>query len=190
MKRYLLIFSVLLCFLTAPNILTAQSNYVGLGLTYINPMSSFSEVNNGGIGYSAIFESRKYCKYWYGLRLDYYSTDSLEGKQASDHYFNRAIILSPEFRYNFIPDDCGKYDLTPYANALLSISSISNTDSLSTIGLGYGIGVGAAYSFTMFKKCWMLDLNALYGAPNALYAADGRKRINSLNVGLSLSVGL
>lgn len=190
MRRILLIFSVLICLYIAPTKLSAQSNYVGIGATYINPMGSFSEVNNSGVGFTAIFESRKYCKYWYGLRLDYFSTDSLEGKQSSDHYFNRAIILSPEFRFNFIPDDCGKYDLTPYANALLSISSISNTDSLSTVGLGYGFGVGAAYSFTMFKKCWMLDLNALYGAPNALYSAERRKSMTSLNVGLSLSVGL
>ncbi len=190
MRRIIQIFSVLLFIFTAPNILTAQNNYVGLGATYINPMGDYSEVNNGGIGFTAIFESRKFCKYWYGLRLDYFKTDSLEGKQASDFYFNRAIIISPEFRYNFIPDDCEKYDITPYANGLLSISSISNTDSLSTVGLGYGVGVGAAYSFQMFKKCWMLDLNALYGAPNSLYAADGRKRLTSLNVGLTLSVGL
>ncbi len=165
-------------------------NYVGLGASYNLPLSNFKEVNKSSIGYSAHFLSKKYCKIWYGLKMDYFSSDSVDGTLPPNTFFTKSIIISPEIRYNFIPDDCGKYSFTPYANFLLNMSSIGNTDELSRIGLGYSLGAGVAYSFTFMKTCMMLDLNVLHSSPNAILRADGRDKMNLINVGLSLSVAL
>ncbi|MCX6146426.1 MAG: hypothetical protein NTW25_04140, partial [Candidatus Kapabacteria bacterium] len=64
------------------------------------------------------------------------------------------------------------------------------TDELSRLGLGYSLGGGTAYSFTLFNTCMMLDLNLLYASPNSILSADGRTNMNYINVGLALSVAL
>lgn len=185
-KRILFLFVLLICIYSN----SFSQNYVGIGGNYIIPLSNFKDVNKSSIGYSAHFLSKKYCKIWYGLKLDYFSSDSSSDVLPPNTHFTNVLTISPEVRYNFIPDDCGKYDLVPYANILLNMSSVGNTDELSRLGLGYSLGGGAAYSFTLFNTCMMLDLNLLYASPNSLLSAEGRNNMNYINVGLSLSVAL
>jgi hypothetical protein len=169
---------------------TNAQNYVGIGGTYVMPLGNFKEVNQSTIGYSAHIMSKKYCKMWYGVKLDYFSSDSSSDVLPPNTHFTNLLTISPEVRYNFIPDDCGKYDLVPYANILLSMSSLGNTDELSRLGLGLSLGGGAAYSFNFMDRCMMIDLNLLYASPNLILRADGRNNLNYINVGLSLSVAL
>lgn len=60
----------------------------------------------------------------------------------------------------------------------------------SSIGLGGSIGLGLNYNFKLFKKCWMIELESLYYAPNSIERANQRGNLQSINVGLKLSMGL
>ncbi|MFA6571387.1 MAG: hypothetical protein WCT77_09135 [Bacteroidota bacterium] len=164
--------------------------YVGAGPEYVLPMGELNERNKSAIGVSVQLENRYICQFWYGIRFDYIPFDKKEGLLEGLTYFKNGFYISPEFRYNFVGGDCRKYDWIPYAQGLLTLSSIGNTDEFSRLGVGGALGAGIAYSFSMFNLCWMLDLNAMYSAPNFLYRADGRSSLQSINVGLTLSVRL
>ena len=91
------------------------------------------------------------------------------------------LIYPPEIRYNFVCGNCYKYKTIPYLQGMLTLSSIGNTDALSRLGIGGALGGGIALSFTAFRACWMLNLNALYSAPNMNCRQGGRTVFTSIN---------
>ena len=163
--------------------------YLGVGPEYIVPMGKFADMNKSAVGFNLQYESRNYCKLWYGFRFDYMSLDSADDNKTGI-YVENALLLSPTLRYNILGDDCYKYNYVFYVQGMLHISSIGSTDELNRMGLGGGLGVGAAYSFSFLKRCWMIDLEGLYSAPNVIYRVDGRESLQSLNISLTLSVRL
>jgi hypothetical protein len=122
--------------------------------------------------------------------MDYYSFDPKDELEGGADYFENSMLISPGIRYNFLGKKCREYNWVPYGQLLLNISSIGGTDEESRFGLGASAGAGVAYAFVMFDRCWMIDFNALYMAPNAIARAEDRDMIQSLNVGLTLSIRL
>jgi hypothetical protein len=189
MKRVILVSILLISLWLIPSNLKSQ-NYVGIGATYLNPISDLSNVNSSSTGFNFIWQSRKYCKYWLGVRVDYASLDTVEGILSSANYYKSLFSFSPEFRYNFIKDNCENYELTPYAIASLPISIIEDKNETLPIGIGIGVGAGLAYSFNFINKCWMIDLNMQYSDKNSIYRDEGRLSFTTINASLNLSVRL
>ncbi len=177
---YLLVFSFL------PISLSADL-YLGLGGSYLMPQADFKDYNQSSWGGKLELMNKNYCKLWYGLRLDYLSLASEKDKYPK---FDHIAMISPVVKYAPFVTDCYNNKLIPFAEAMLDISSISGDDELSKLGLGAGLGLGLAYNFKLFGRCMMLEADAIYSAPNTIYRADGRENLKSINVGLTLSVGL
>ena len=187
MIKKILISSFLLLLLLYP-VRTFSKIYLGLGPEYVLPLGNSGNTNKPTVGVNLQLESRQICKFWYGFRLDYMSFKKSDNALIGENYFTNAFKLSPEIRYNFVCSDCYKYTFIPYLQGMVTLSSIGNTDALNRLGIGGALGGGIAYSFTTFESCWMLDLNALYFAPNIIYRVDGRASLQSINVGLTLSI--
>lgn len=132
-------------------------------------------------------ESQKYCNLWYGLRLDYISYEKFP--DAAD-YLEDAFMLSPEVRYVFNGGNCREETIRPYLQMMLNLSSIGATDKSNRLGIGGAAGGGLNMPFTVFNKCWSLDLNALYSVPNFIVRTEGRVYAQSLLLNISLNVGL
>jgi len=169
---------------------SAAQLYVGAGPEYMIPQDQLSNVNQESFGVSVQLESRRYCNLWYGLRFDYLSLEKLEDLAEDVNYFEDALLISPELRWSFLGKDCFTGKFLPYIQGMLTISSIGGTDNLNRLGLGMGGGAGFALGFTLLDLCWMIDLNAIYSAPNAIWRAEGRHNLQSINLSLNLSVGL
>lgn len=186
MKRLFYTFLFLLL-LYSPPLLKSQI-YFGLGPTYMMPQNNFKEVNKESIGLNIQLESRVYCKLWYGLRFDYHSLNKVD--RIVPENFEEYLIVSPQIRYNLFGADCYTNKIIPYLQFLFNISSIKGTDERDRLGLGASGGLGFSYGFELFSKCWVLDLNGIYAAPNAILRADGRQNLQSINLSLTLSIGL
>ncbi|MFP4528111.1 MAG: hypothetical protein ACLFQX_06145 [Candidatus Kapaibacterium sp.] len=189
MIRKFLPFLIAVFLFVIPNAASSQY-YFGAGPVYLKPLGDMADINKAPIGVNLQIENRGWCRLWYGLRLDYYSFDPADELDPATDYFESALYISPGIRYNFLGSACRSYNWVPYGQALLNISSIGGTDEESRFGLGASAGAGIAYAFTLFDRCWMIDLNALYSAPNAIARAEDRDMIQSLNVGLTLSIRL
>lgn len=131
--------------------------------------------------------NKEYCNLWYGIKFDYFQ---LKQKDQQYPYLENNLLVQPELKYAPFVNDCYDNKIIPYVQANLTFSSISSKDELSKLGFGYGGGVGFAYNFKMFDKCLMLDLDALYSLPNNIYKTQFRNKIETINVGLTLSVNL
>jgi hypothetical protein len=184
------IFGTLIAFIIIPSLSAIAQIYVGAGADYALPLGELKDRNKSAIGIKVEIESRHVCQYWYGIQMEYIPFEKNVGLLEGLTYFKNGFYFSPAFRYNFVGGDCRKYKWIPYAQALFTMSSIGNTDEYSRLGLGGALGAGVAGSFNLFHLCWMLDLSALYSAPNFMYRADGRASLQSVNVGLTLSVRL
>ncbi len=184
MNRFIMLFLLLSVFCASES---KSTLYVGAGGNYLTPLGEFKDFNKEGIGGRLEITNKNYCKLWYGLRFDYFSLK--EAGELQPH-FNKEILVSPVVKYAPFVANCYDNKLIPYVEAMLNLSSISGTDKFSQIGMGASAGIGLAYNFKLFSKCWMLEAEGLYSAPNVIYRDDGRANLKSLNVGLSLSVSL
>jgi hypothetical protein len=161
--------------------------YLGLGGSYNMPYKNLENFNESAAGARLELLNKEYCNLWYGVKLDYFS---LERKEQVFPYFENTLLIQPEIKYAPFVSDCYDNKLVPYIQANLTMSSISGTDDQSKFGLGYGLGAGVCYNFKLFNKCFMLDLDGLYSLPNNIYKPENRMKIETINVGLTLSVNL
>lgn len=188
--RKVKLFSILLVLILAFTMNLSANYYIGAGVNYMMPSGDFSNLNENAIGYNFQIESRAYCNWWFGLRIDYYSLDPKDNLAITQDYYEDMLLFSPGFRYNFLGSDCKEYNFVPYGQIQLPISSIGNTDETSRLGFGAIGGAGIAYSFRLFNACWMIDANARYSFPNIIYREETRDAIRYLDLSLSLSLRL
>jgi hypothetical protein len=180
--------SALLLALTLP---ADAKLFVGAGATFFKPLSVTEDVLQNSLGINAVFELRNYCKLWYGLRFDYFSYQKRNDLVFGTPFFTDALYISPEIRWNIFGDKCYESNFHLYLQGMLTISSIGATDDETRLGLGGAAGLGLAYGFTLFgNPCWLIDLNALYSAPNFIIKPEKRAKLQSINLSLTLSVGL
>ncbi len=163
-----------------------SSIYYSAGINYLIPTEKLKDKNKNSVGFKLEVMNKNYCRLWYGLRIDHFNLK----KKDQVSYFKKETLISPVVKYSPFVRDCFDNKLLPYIEGQINMSSISGTDNLSKLGLGGGLGLGIAYNFKLFKKCWMIDAEALYSAPNFIYRADKRDNLKSINCGLSLSVSL
>lgn len=188
-----LLISIILVILLFTSEKAFSQYYLGVGPVFKNPVGTFSEVNKPNFGVNFQFESRQWCLLWYGLRVDYHSLQKkdLSSTEISDKLsYETLFTISPGIRYNFLGSDCYKYDIVPYAQAMLMISSLTSEDDLDPIGMGAAAGIGVAFSFSFMNVCSMVDLNALYTSPNLIFLSEKREVIQSIDITLTLSIRL
>ncbi|MBE2188759.1 MAG: hypothetical protein IAE98_04755 [Candidatus Kapabacteria bacterium] len=192
MIRYILIscFLVLIC-----TSVHAQL-YVGIGPSMYVPTQDFADLNNECIGFNLQIENHYFCNLWWGAKIEYFEFDRIETLPAESPYLVDYFAITPNVKFNLMDvsiygDNSCNGKFIPYIN-LGVIMSISDTFQPETdkFGIGGNAGVGFAYGFTFLNACMMLDLNATYNSANFLYKDDVRNTINSLIVGLNLSVRL
>lgn len=164
--------------------------YLGGGVVYSIPDGKFSEMNTESLGYTLQFESRKFCKLWYGIKLDHISYDTLSIMPLDQQYVKTAFNISPQLRYNFTNTNCYNSVFFPYLQVGVSVSNIRMSDETASLGLGGFGGAGVSGGFTLFDVCWIIDLNAAYSSPNWWLRDDSRSVLNSINVSATLSFGL
>ncbi len=164
--------------------------YAGGGVDFLLPQNKLKEVNQESAGFNLAFESRELCKLWYGLRMDYIDLSKQPDLPEGSAYFENALLISPQVRFNFLFSKCYEQEVIPYLQGMLTISSISGTDGLSRFGFGAAGGAGVSMGFKLLSRCWILDLTALWLAPNSIYRADKRPSIQSVDLGLTLSIGI
>lgn len=186
MKRLLYLLFFLLLLYNSPQM--ESQIYFGLGPSYMLPQTNFKEVNKETFGLNIQLESRVYCKLWYGLRFDYHTLAKVD--EIVPEYFEEYILISPQIRYNLFCADNYTNKIIPYLQFLFNISSIEGTDQRDRLGLGLSGGLGLSFGFELFNKCWLFDLNGIYAAPNAITRAEGRQNLQSINISLTLSIGL
>ena len=180
---------IVFCIILMMPIASNASLYIGTGIDYSVPQSAnFKAVNNPTLGGLVQIENRDFCNLWYGLRVDFVNYKKANGVDSG--YYNSAVNISPEVRYNLLSQDCYKNVALPYLQAMFTISSIGGTDNASRIGLGGALGFGVLVPFRLFNYCWSIDLNAQYVAPNFIYSDPNRTSIESLNLSLTLGIGL
>lgn len=155
------------------------------------PVGQFQNYNQDGLGFRLELSDRTYCKLWYGVRLDYISTTKSSNPIK---YYERVISVHSFIKYAPFVSDCFDNKLVPFVQGTFGFSSINPSEHFlkngSNLALGYGLGGGLAYNFKLFKKCWMLEFDGLYYAPNSIERASERDNLQSFNVGLTLSLGL
>ena len=162
--------------------------YLSAGPEYFIPQKNFDETNKACWGIKAEITGKKYCKLWYGLRFDY-----LFLKQKDDltqMFYDQAFYLSPVIKWAPFTDNCYDNKFIPYLQGMLNLSIIDGNDDASQLGLGGALGLGVAYNFKLFERCWMLEADGIYSAPNAFYRDDIRNTMQSINFALTLSVAL
>lgn len=184
MKKFC--FILFLSLILLPRIALSDT-YYSLGVNYLIPTSKFKDYNENSVGMKFEILNKNFCRLWYGLRFDYFK---LKEKKNVVDFFKKELLISPVLKYSPFVRDCFDNKLLPYFEGQINVSAISGTDERSQLGLGGGIGLGLAYNFKLFKKCWMINLDAIYSAPNFIYRAENRENLKSINCGLSLSVSL
>jgi hypothetical protein len=164
--------------------------YIGAGPDIIIPVADFDNINKPSAGFNFQIENRFFCKLWYGLKIDYANINKKDGLPLNTNYYDQFVLISPQIRYNLT--NCDNYHKQgfPYLQTGLTFSSVSDVIKSSKFGLGGYLGAGFNYGFTLWKICWILDFNASYSSPNFIYRAEERNSIQSINVGLNLSIGL
>jgi len=165
--------------------------YIGAGLNYLMPDGAWGNYNQNSPGFKLEFANKNYCKLWYGIRFDY---NPLTKSNGVINTFEREVGLSAEVKFAPFTNDCYDNKIIPYIEGILGLSSINASDTFkntgSNLGFGGGVGVGFAYNFKILQKCWMLELDGLFFAPNSIIRDDNRDNLQGFNVGITLSVGL
>ncbi len=161
--------------------------YFGVGGSYNMPYNNLENYNENTTGFRFEIINKEYCNLWYGVKIDYFD---LKPKEQVFPYMENTLLIQPELKYAPFVEDCYDNKLIPYVQGNLTISSISGKDDLSKLGLGYGLGAGVCYNFKLFDKCFMLDLDGLYSLPNNIYKVENRMKIETINIGLTLSINI
>lgn len=185
--KSLLLIAVIITAFATPH-LRSQGIYYGIGGQFFIPQTNFDKTNKECFGVKLEIIAKNYCKLWYGFRVDYLMLKEKDELQLN--HYDKGIYLSPEIKWAPFVQNCFDYKFIPYLQGMITFSSISGTDQLSKFGIGGGLGLGFAYNFKCFDRCWMIDLDGLYSAPNSFYRDDKRNTLQSINVGLTLSVAL
>lgn len=162
-----------------------------MGYSYVFPLKELDKYNESGNGFKLELTNRKYCKLWYGVNLDYLL---LTKAKDAVYYYERIIGINMFAKYSPFVNNCYDNKIIPYLQGKLGFSSITPAeifpDQGSNLGIGGALGIGVAYNFKLFKKCWMIELDGLYYAPNSFKRYENRENLQSINVGLTVSVGL
>lgn len=162
-----------------------------MGYTHLIPIEALEKYNTKGQGFMLELTNRNYCKLWYGVRMDYLLLTKAEG---TVNYYERIIGINGFIKYAPFVNDCYDNKIIPYLHSKFGFSSITPTEIFtnqgSNLGIGGSLGVGLAYNFKLFKKCWMIELEGLLYAPNSIQRSENRENLQSLNVGLTVSMGL
>jgi len=185
-KKLLITFVLILASISS--YVRANGLYLSIGPEYFLPQHNFDATNESSWGIKAEITGKKYCKLWYGLRLDYLSLKKKD--ESAQSFYNKALYLSPVVKWAPFTNNCYDNKLIPYLQGMLNLSIIDGNDDASQIGLGGALGVGLAYNFKMLNKCWMIEADGIYSAPNAFYRDEIRKTIQSINLALTLSMAL
>lgn len=164
--------------------------YIGLGPTFSIPDGDFSELNNESIGFSINLESRAYCKLWYGFRIDRISYLEGDNLPIGTDFVESAFNLSPNIRFNFLNSDCYDTHVFPYLQAGTTLSIIRTAENTEPFGWGAFGGAGMLIGFNFLDLCWSADFNASYNSPNWWLRDENRDVLNSINVGLIISIGI
>ena len=69
MKKFFSLIILLALFINIHK--TEAQNYIGLGAVYSIPVIDFADINGQSVGGALVYESRRYCNLWYGLRFEY-----------------------------------------------------------------------------------------------------------------------
>jgi hypothetical protein len=184
------VFLILFLFTTLTNIPAFSQFYAGAGAGFAMPFGKFEETNKSATTYLINLENRYYCKFWYGLKIEYSSFDSTSNLPATTPFYKDMVNITPQIRYNFLGLNCYQDAAFPYLQLGLSISSIGRSDNSGRLGLGGLVGGGFSYGFTVFNTCMMLDANASYNMPNIILKDSARANIEFLHLNLTLNVKL
>lgn len=161
--------------------------YVGLGGSYNLPYKNLENFNENSVGYRLELISRSYCNLWFGVKADYIN---YKPKGQIVPSIKDALLIQPEIKYAPFVEHQYNGKIIPYLQGNLTLSSIKSTDRQDQFGFGYGLGLGVCYGFKLFDKCFMVDLDGLYSLPNNIYKDDNRMKIETINIGLTLSMDL
>ncbi len=152
---------------------------IGAGPTYAMPQGKFLDVNKNSIGGTLALHTRRFCHWWFGLRIDY---TPFKAKDTLSLFYADAVLFSGEARYFFSPPT----ELPIYLQADITMSGINGRDSLSPSGLGVAFGAGALLFYD--KDCcdWFIDINARYQTPNRFLRSEIRPELPFLHFNASI----
>lgn len=171
----------------ATSALGQSTTFLGIGPTYTLPLDTFGMTNDNAPGGTLLYESRKFCQIWFGIRLSYTANNvkTTSGERIRFFYEDQ-IVLAPEARYFFAEPT--SFPLYVVANAQLS--SIAGSDSAARAGMGLAGGLG--YLLLYDNDCcnWFLDFSALYQSPNLLFGSGRRPTLNSILLALTLNIAI
>jgi hypothetical protein len=190
MKKNLIIFAIIGFFAFSTPAFSQW--WVGAGTSYPIALDTLAALNQEKMGINIQLENRGWCALWYGVRVDYNPLDTLKYLPDTLNYYTSIFNISPSVRYNVMDlfKDCNEYDIVPYVQMLLDFSYIRGTDNNTDFGIGMSGGLGCAYTWSMLSKCWMIDLNLLYRAPNTFVRDSQRPPLHTVNISCSLSMRL
>jgi len=180
----LILFGLLLLLLATTATRAQKTTFIGLGPTYTLPLDTFGITNGNAVGGTLLYESRKFCQIWFGLRLSY--TRNVAKDDRTRFFYQDQIVLAPETRYFFAEPTT----FPLYIVANVQMSSIAGTDSASRTGLGLAGGLG--YLLIYENDCcnWFLDLSAQYQTPNLILRSELRPILSSIVLALTFNLSI
>ncbi|GAB1371030.1 hypothetical protein MASR1M45_10920 [Candidatus Kapaibacterium sp.] len=188
MYRLRLFLAIIICL--SPSTLSYGQLYFGAGAGYQMPFGTFEESNNSSMTYIIQLDNRYYCKFWYGLRIEYSEFEAKDNLAPQTPVYNDILNITPQIRYNFLSQNCYDDVVFPYLQAGLSFSSLGRSDSTSRFGIGALAGGGFCYGFSLLNSCMMLDANVSYNMPNIVIKDELRDNVQFLHLNLTLNVKL
>lgn len=185
MKKIFIIF----LFLVAFNSMKAKY-YAGFGANYHLIQEPNDLLNENFPSLNLHIENRSKCKLWYGLGLNLADIGNNPDAPPDSPFFNYIVQFEPSVRYNFISNSTVNYSFVPYIKTSLLFGFVDAEDRFSDISIGGTLSAGLSYGFNAFDECFMIDLNGGYSGFNTIQRADERIFLESLFIGLNMSVKL
>lgn len=185
MRRYVLVGLLLL--VGAASASGQSTTFLGAGPTYTLPLDTFAVTNDNALGGTLLYESRKFCQIWFGVRLSYTANRVKEktGEKIRLFYEDQ-IVLAPEARYFFAQPT----SFPLYLVGNLQLSNIAGADSASRAGLGLAGGLGYLLEYDNDCCKWFLDFSAVYQAPNLLLRSSRRPTLSSILLALTFNISI
>lgn len=191
MKRFVLFLFIVFAFLSAKVPIYTQVLLKG-GAEYSLPMNKMADINKPALGWNAQLYTNSKCRFWLGIKFASLSYEPVEELDPTVNYYTQANLIEPMLRYNFMKKKSTSYTkkVIPYLEVGGIISAMKNTDDEETSGFGGSAGAGLFYTWTMFHKCWNIDLKGAWVAPNAFLSAETRQSVQMVNASLTIGVTL
>jgi len=190
MKNLLIVISIVIVGLFSTSTVLNAQIYGGIGLGYSLPMGDMQNYSPDAYSVILEIESRQYCRIWFGSKIEYFMVSKEPNLLPEDNFYINGIVLSPTFRYNFLPDDCYNYDFVPYGKVIFNLSSLSDEKQNPQLGFGMGFGAGAAQKFSLFDRCMMIDGSLAYTSLNGIARSKNRYEARMITATVTLSVEL